>query len=64
MKRGPKTALSTQVEQMSTRELLGAILLLIALITLGVLIGLLIGQPIDGEEVGIGWIVQLGVILI
>lgn len=59
MKRGPKTALSNRVEQMSTRELLGTIL-----ITLSVLIGLLIGPTIDGEEVGIGWIVQFGVVLI
>lgn len=53
MKRGPKTALSNRVEQMSTRELLGTIL-----ITLSVLIG----PTIDGEEVGIGWIVQFGVV--
>lgn len=64
MKRGPKTALSHRVEQMSTKELLGAILILIALVTLGVLIGLLIGPTIEGEEIGVGWIVQLGVILI
>lgn len=63
MKRRLDTALSHRVEQMSTRELITTILVLVALITLFVLLAVLIGQTIDEGDGGIGWI-TLGIILV
>lgn len=60
MKRGPKTSLSNRVEKMSIKGLIVTILVLVALISLLVLIG----QTIDEGEVGIGWIVRFGAVLL
>lgn len=64
MKRGSKPSFSNRVEQMSTRQLITTILVLVALITLLILIALVIGQIVDGGEEGIGWIIQLGVVFL
>lgn len=64
MKRGSRTSLSNRVKQMSIKQLIMTILVLVALITLLVLIAVVIGQIAAGGDEGIGWIARLGVVFL